>query len=259
MENDADLIRLERLDHYLRGQLDEADRLLLEEELRQNEDLRLELQAMRLSQDAIRSYPIRQRIRRIHLEHKQQAEDTKVRQLLARPAFSFGWGRVAAAMLLLGLFSYSAYFLLSYRSADLYEDNFISYRLPIARSAEESTSVPDSLYLRQEYRQLLAHVQGLASPGAKAYFLAGISSMQLKNFDEAVMYFNKLREQNNQSEEPLFRDETDYYQALALLRTGNIEQARSLFEQIRQQPDHLFHDNVSRSELWKLTLLKWKN
>ncbi|MFP4090727.1 MAG: hypothetical protein ACLFUB_20575 [Cyclobacteriaceae bacterium] len=260
MENDAELKQLEKLDLYLSDQLSEPERLALEEEMEKNENLRLELKALQLSRDAIRTSALRQQVRRLQAEYKtaQQASSSEEKEKILQKEPSFGWLKLAAVFLI-GLLGYGLFELASLSTGDVYEENFISYRLPVARSTDSHFTRLDSLYLEARYAQLLSHFESLHSPSARDYFLAAISSMQEQDFDRALQLFEELRLLNSSSDEVRFAEETDYYQALAYLQTGRVHAARQLFEQIHEQPEHLFHKRVTQSEIWKLMLLQMKH
>jgi len=55
-----------------------------------------------------------------------------------------------------------------------------------------------------------------------------------------------------------FQQETDFYLALAYLQNEQTEQALKLFEKIDASEDHLYRNNISATDLWKIRLLNGK-
>ena len=85
-----------------------------------------------------------------------------------------------------------------------------------------------------------------------------MSYFQLDQNDQAMKLLSDLKEVNAGLEKPYFTQEIDYYLALTFIKAHQYDQAISLFEEIRNNPKHLYHHNVSGADIWKLRLLDIK-
>ncbi len=261
---------LEQIDRYLDRALTLEEAIGLEQSLQTDADLQNLFDRVTVARDAVRSSALRSRVRNLHLQYldeiKQQDEAAsqmpdiaKVRPL--RYAQSLRWGaRVAASGLLL-LAGYGGYRYGSTNIDSYYSDKFMTYQLPNNRGggAEESVTSPDALYRSGNYAEIVQRFAGLTSPTPHDLFLTGMAHLQLQQYGEAIERFVTLQQTNQQRSKPLFAQETDYYLALAYLGNGRVGDAYPLFEKINKAPRHLYHQNVTDQDLWKLGLLRWKS
>ena len=86
-----------------------------------------------------------------------------------------------------------------------------------------------------------------------------MAHLQQQQYGQAIERFKALQQANELRDKPLFEQEADYYLALAYLGGGRLGDAYPLFEKINKTPRHLYHQNVTDQDLWKLSLLRWKS
>lgn len=261
MQNGDSLNQLARLDRYLDGQLETEATQQLEQELREDESLREQLDALILSRDAVRSHALRQRMQRLHRDNIAQVrEHEKVIELPRDTSSShsvYVWPLRVAAALLIGFLGYGAIQYATLSPQALYEEQYLSYRLPISRSTEFTMTKLDSLYQQESYAAVVQLFEGQAAPSRRDTFLAGLAYLETGNYARAINNFEQLR-QSADDETATFQQETDFYLALAYLQNGQTEQALKLFEKINASEDHLYRNNISSTDLWKLRLLNSK-
>lgn len=260
---------LEQIDRYFDRALTLEETSGLEQNLQTDADLQNLFDRVTVVRDAVRSSALRSRVRNLHMqlidEIKQQDEAdnqasdfTKVRPL--RYAQSLRWGaRVAASGLLL-LAGYGSY---KYGTTNLdsyYSDKFMAYHLPTNRGgAEDALASLDALYRVGNFAGVVQRFAGLSTPTPHDQFLAGMAHLQQQQYGQAIERFSMVQQRNEGSQRPLFEQETDYYLALAFLGGGRVGDAYPLFEKINKTPRHLYHQNVTDQDLWKLSLLRWKS
>lgn len=260
---------LEQIDRYLDRTLTLDEAVGLEQNLQTDAELQNLFERVTVVRDAVRSSALRSRVRTLHMqfidEIRQQDEAandkpdyTKVRPL--RYAQSLRWGaRVAASGLLL-LAVYGSYKYGSTNIDSYYSDKFMAYQLPNNRGeAEQVLTSLDALYRSGNFADVVQRFAGLSSPTPHDQFLTGMAHMQQQQYKEAIDRFTALRLSNELKSETLFEQETDYYLALAFLGSGRVGDAYPLFEKINKTPRHMYNQNVTDEDLWKLGLLRWKS
>lgn len=261
MQNGESLHQIEVLDQYLDGQLDAEAAQQLEQQLTQDKSLREQLDALIMSRDAIRSHALRQRMQQLHRDNIAQVREggqvIDVSQRTSSSRSIYVWPLRVAAALLIGILGYGAiqYATLSPRA--VYEEQYLSYRLPISRSTEFQMTPLDSLYQQHNYQAVIQLFEDQTETSRRDTFLAGLAYLETDNYARAIANFTQLQSTAG-SDAATFQHETDYYLALTYLQNGQTEPALTLFEKIRSQEDHLYRNNISTTDLWKLRLLNSK-
>jgi tetratricopeptide (TPR) repeat protein len=258
MLNDNEIKRLETLDRYLLGELSKEEQKQLEQLIQTDPELAEELEILKLSQDAVRAQGMRKRVADWHQQHafsneitnyQLEKEDSKIRTIWRN------MGRIAAVL----LFGVAGYVLIEYATMTpeaLYDENFISYQLPITRAQSEESSLIDSLYVAEQYPEVVERYQTLSSPKVQDMFLTSVSLLQLEKYNEATQMLSKVLETNQTMKDSLFQEEAEFYLALAWLGVHNYEEAEQLFRKIQNNPQHTFHRNITSSDTRKLRILR---
>jgi tetratricopeptide (TPR) repeat protein len=256
MQNGDSIDQLEQLDQYLDGDLAPEQARELDLKLQQDEALRNLLDALILSRDAIRSHALRQRIHKLHKLYKLQPQQATPDA--SRSKTRFLWPLRVAAAMLIGLLGYGAFQFALLSPEAIYQDQYISYKLPVSRGASYQMNRLDSLFQNKSYPAVIEQFKKQAAPSRRDYFLSGIAYMEQGDFKKAIDRFQYLRQQPGDEDAATFAQESDYYMALAYLRAGELSKARTLLERIQQEPGHLYQNNVTASTLWELRLLEMK-
>ena len=266
---------IERIDHYLNNQLPPDEVTELERELQQDPELQELLDSVEMTRRTVRTQAIRAEVRHVHenfmadyrrqIVNEQRTDDDNV-PIVPLPGRRAGEGglsgwvvRVAATVVLAAV-GYGGYQFATLNRQAVYDANFVEYRLPTTRDADARQSILDSLYRAGNYAAVvrqLATVPAQERP-PRQYFLAAMSHLQLRQYDAALDQFQALKNSNSQRVAPVFDQEADYYGALANLGAGNYELAYTMLKSIHDNPRHLFQDNVSTINLWKIKLLAYK-
>ncbi len=258
--------KIEILEQYLQGELDEVEAQYVEKTISENADLQQDMQIIRLAKDAVHSSSIQQRVQQWHTKYRPTTVTEQAPAPVSEatsdptPVVSL-WTRVAriAAVVFVGGLGYLFIQFATVNTDSWYDSHYVEYKLPVTRDAGAESSRIDSLYLVKDYVQLTQQFEKMSNPDLQDQFLAAMSYMQQANFEQAVHQFENIRQQNSNQEVPMFAPETDYYQALALIESGDFDKAEELLKKISQNPNHIFRQNISGVDLWKLKMLKWKN
>ena len=265
---------LERIDYYLSNQLPANEVAELEHDLQQDPELRGLLDSVDIARRTIRTQGIRAEVGEVHrtfmADYRQQIQNdrelddqgTRVMPLpdhWAGRGRLFGWTLRVAAAVLLAVVGYSGYQFAALDRQAVYDGVFVEYRLPTTRGTGSFESVLDSLYQTRNYAAVVQRLATVPSPQPpRQQFLAAMAHLQLRQYTAAIEQFERLQNVNRRSDTPDFEQEADYYRALAELGAGNYERAYTGLENIHNNPRHLFHNNVLRSDLWKVKLLAYQ-
>lgn len=251
--------KLEMIDRYLRNELSGPEKRTFEQKAEKHPDFRQEVEDMKISQEVIRSYAMREEIRSIR---KAMLQEDKSSTSTSSQSFKFYALRIAASILLL-IVALAAFQYASLSGDRLYTEKAMIYPTETTRSGQEDNEITKeeqtfTYYQQEDYQQYVENYEQLLSPSTKAIFLAGNAYLQLSNTEKAITAFNTVLEKNAQSTEKQFQEDAEYLLALALVKNGDYAQAHSMMETIANNPNHRYHDMVNTYYLWKLRMMQWK-
>lgn len=199
------------------------------------------------------------------IHHQFLAEKTSLQRNSGK-LVAYPWRKFlsVAAMLIIIAGSFLVYQLRAVSPEQLYGNLYSDYQLSTFRS-ETGTSEMESLYAEGRWAELTAVYSKLERKGRKEDFLAAMSFLKLKQFPAAENIFDKLlvnsRQEDALMQEDalLFRDEAQYYGALAKIRTGKFREAYELLSLVRADKEHTYFDRVSERPLKQLLQLTEKH
>ena len=86
------------------------------------------------------------------------------------------------------------------------------------------------------------------------YLLIGLAHMHRKDFSAAI---EPLRLVNLWNESD-YKQEGEFYLALAYLRNKDYDKALELMDHIRRNPEHVYYDRITRKLVRNVRILKWR-
>lgn len=233
---------------YLDGEMTEAEKRKFEAALEKDVALRQQLESLRLTKNAVQYYGLHQAVASVRsewesMEHNKGSKVISMRKFL-RPALT-----AAACLILLaaGIFGYQLYQL---SPEKVYNESFVGYTVSATRGNAGLQTTIATAYQQKDFKKVVA--SNTATPQDK--LLVGLSYMQLHNFLAAIQQFNTILNSN----ENAYKQDAEFYLALSYLRNKQYNEALQIFEQIRENPTHLYHDQVSAKTIRELKWLKWK-
>jgi tetratricopeptide (TPR) repeat protein len=200
------------------------------------------------TKEALRHFGLRQRVNTIHQEHiKGQGA---YRRML-RPTLS-----IAAALILIvaGYWFFRVY---SLSAEKVFQQHYSSYDMGTLRDVTSGQDSVVTFFKQKEYREALAFYGSRAANIHQDIFLAGMAAMELKNYVKAKELFTTVLS-GSSGPDISFRDESQYYLALACIETKDYDQALELLRMIREDKNHRYHDQVTQSLVRDVKWLKWK-
>ncbi len=139
----------------------------------------------------------------------------------------------------------------------IYSESFSQYYVNNERSAEApATGNVTALFQKGDYAGVISAFKSQSSHENKELFLAGYSSLMMKDYKNASGYFTAIMDNFSKNGNRLFMDEAEYYLALTDLRQGKNEEAYLLMSKIYSNPDHTYHDAFDKWTMWRMKWIK---
>jgi len=206
------------------------------------------------TKEALRHFGLRQRVNTIHQEQIKEIATIKgqgaYRRML-RPILS-----IAAALILI-VAGYWFFRIYSLSAEKVFEQHYSSYDMGTLRDGASGQDSVVTFFKQKEYREALAFYESGAANTHKDIFLAGMAAIELKDYEKAKKLFASVLT-GSAGQDRSFRDESQYYLALACIETKDYDQALDLLRMIREDKNHMYHDQVTQSLVRDVKWLKWK-
>lgn len=237
----------ELLIRMMDGELPDNEESLLRARLQTEPELQNEWSAISLTRELLQQAGKKRDISAIHLEmmaeraKQNQSATGVIRMFPGRILRIRGLRAVAAALVLILTATLYPYF--SSTSEKLYQGQEIGYTPGRVRGTEQTRIAGD--YSAGNPGKTIADYQAGLAQGPADDFLAGMAYLQLKQPLAAVNAFRTGTAANEKAGTHYFEAETNYYLALAWLGAGEPKKALPLFEKIRADQGHPYHDRVS--------------
>lgn len=261
METDNHIEMQEQIMQYLRGKLQGAALDAFEVQLQQDPELAAAVESMRRANELIRYHAISETVHEIRLQMlRSGTEEADEASTPVLPLFSPLISHVLkVAVVLTGIILAVVGYQYKELSADkIYAVNAVPYQLNVPRGGEEKTSLVEQLYRSGNYKSCVDAYEASPSLSIKETFLAGNAYLSLGQPQRAIECFQKVISLDLEQNTALFKEDAEYYLAIAYIGDNQIDIAREILTRIHQNPDHLYHDKVNNWLLWKLKWLLWK-
>ena len=253
---------LERLDDYLDHKLSEAEMQSVAELLEQDPEARRALEQIRTARTLINLNGLQQRVRSGHVENMKHvsASDTNwnnglpgvVRYL--RPALRMA-AAVAVIILAAGVFQF-----FTLDGLSVYEDNYLGYHLSVTRNDDvKDHREIDSLYRAGQFEAVILSYNSGDSSDNFSRFLTAMAYLEKGREQEAIPLFLSIQQKNKDAAIKSFEQESEYYLSLAYLKSGETRKALDIIKSIKSNERHVFRNNFSDWEVWKLKMIALKD
>ncbi|MGB3588233.1 MAG: tetratricopeptide repeat protein [Tunicatimonas sp.] len=272
--------RAERIDRYVKGDLNPEELQKFQMEMQQDSTLQQEVEDTQIMQALLQHQGLKNEIKAVRAAMKAEGSPSTVVEetpnTLSTPEEPFGvkeeddvkavpmfqWmGRVAAglAIILVG------YLTIQYATLSperLYEERIANeppYLGLSNRSMEDQEgTIADQVRVEYQfgnYEEVLRLYGELKKPTFAETFRAGYAYLEQGRTEESITAFQQVMEDQSAF---MIKDKAEYYLALAYLQDGQIETAVNMLEVIHKDDDHDYEDSLGSLYLWRLRLLKMK-
>jgi tetratricopeptide (TPR) repeat protein len=242
----------ELLTRYLDGELEGEPLKDLETRIKEDLNLRQELDDLKVSMEAIRTYGLYNKVSSVHADMMEEFRRQSIPLQRKTNKFFRNALRIAATVIIiLGSLLVYQYANLSPRT--LFKDNFQSFALHENRGTEIESPLQQQ-YKLTNYPTVTVLFQQLKTKTIQDYFIAGNAYLQQNNSAEAIKCFESVQEINGLQKTHVYEDDTEYYLAMSYLRNQEPQKAIPIFEKIHSDKSHLYNSKVSE---WFLMKLHW--
>jgi predicted negative regulator of RcsB-dependent stress response len=252
MDNATDDMH-EQLVDYLDGNCTADEKLRVKFLLGSDPQWQQAWQKLLETREAINQYGLRQKVASIHKEMIQE---------LRIPVRGIGPARrtlrsvisVAAALILIagGFFIYKFYTLSSDKVVAEY---FYHYELSTTRGENAPESEIEKAYRANDMAKVTRLFPRSDSVSLKDRFLSAEAFYELGNLDKAIAEYKLVLATDSST---LFRDEAQYYLALAYVANKDFDLALPLLRNIRNNKLNTYHERVDSRLIRQVKMLKWR-
>jgi tetratricopeptide (TPR) repeat protein len=226
---------------YLDGELDNAQVEMLKKSMQDDPALAEEMESLRLTKDAMKSYGVKNRIGSIHTEMMQERKGKIAKQpgILAK-ILPYSMRIAASILFLIGVSVLYQYYAAS--PEKLFDENFQAFELHQSRGNAE-TALQEA-YASGDMAATIKLYESLKDHTPENNFLAGNAYLSTHQPAKAIDVFLALQQQNKTGNSHYFEEDTEYYLALAYLLNHQPEQALPIFEKMNTDKNHAYHKKV---------------
>jgi tetratricopeptide (TPR) repeat protein len=242
------------LDKWLSGEMTREE-VLAQTEMADAEDAQRMLKAHKAAYIGLHDAYLKNQIQMAHQHFTDIESAGKIyainrNQWKSRKIFSIA----ASIVLLLGLFFiYNQIFV---GGENLYHQFYNDYYLINERSDNDLINDPLANHFNsKDYPKVLQMVAANPAAGQREKFIGGYAAFILDDHALAQILFKEILEKNKLTDINLYNDEAEYFLALSYLKNKEYEKAIGLFEKIRANSFHIYHEKVSRYNLIRIKIL----
>ncbi|MEN7548627.1 hypothetical protein AAG747_11945 [Rapidithrix thailandica] len=248
MKDQFNFEQFEEIESYLAGSLSQSKKEYFEQQMKKNKTLHEETSAIHSAQQLIKDYCYEEEVKESFQKMLREQDVEK------RIHFGYYYMRLAAVFIA-GLIVAS----IGIQFATIHPQDLLSdlqpYEASVKRGDVTAEASMQAAYQEQDYKTCLKLYQNLEAPTLQAQMLSAQAHFNLHQTRQAVQQFQGLRA----SDHVFYSQIAEWYLAFAYLETGEIKEAKQIFDSIKQNPDHLMHSEYSTWMEWKLKLLHWKS
>ncbi len=227
---------------YIDGLVTPEQRLSIESRLKMDENFQQEYKNLILAKEAVRNYGL---VRKVSLVHQKMMVE------MQSPVKNISTGRnmakmvsaVAAAVVLI-VAGYWFFNMQQVSSEKIFASNYKTYEIPVVRDNEQQSAIVKA-YSNKDYNSVVKITEVSTSNTAQDFFLTGAAALELKDAAKAIANFSTVLAINKNSSQSTYKDEAEYYLALAYIQNNNNKSADSLLQKIKQDVEHKYNSFVT--------------
>jgi tetratricopeptide (TPR) repeat protein len=238
---------------YLDSRLSPEETAAFEAMVQKDTRLAVELEYLKLALSTVRLNAIHEKVSAIRQSLETNRAVEKQSPAIVRRMSTVSMRVAAIAVLIIGITVLYKY--ISVNDQAVYNKQFMGYELnntrgPIPKDAESEA------YQNKKWNEVTAlyHAQNVNSN--KSVFLAAMAEMQLHHFPQAVALFENIL--NSGTGDHSFREESEYYVALAYLMNHEEDKSINMLNKIKSDPRHTYYPLASRISTIDLKIIALK-
>ena len=235
---------------YLDGALAPEQQAVVEARLLTDPEWKDAFDRLNTAAAAIRYYGIRQEVAAVQESYFTQASRTHRKSGLLR---TLRVTTAVAATILFFFIAYQGYEFYTLSGDKVYSRIYVAYTVPLTRDTDTVRSGIETAFAQKDFATVDSLADAAKKPGPRETFLAGIASLELKDYPAAISRLQQSVSPNHPNQQ-----DATYYLAIAYLQNRDYDLAIDLMEKIREDPRHPYNSQFSGTDIRDLRMLKWK-
>ncbi len=248
------------LDELLKNKIvkTEAVELLEKENV---EDTSAEIDLHYATAKAIQRYAVLKQVQSVHSAYittsTKEETITPAKEKMPKiiPIKPVKWLMGIAASLFVFAAAWFTYQYSTTNSSKLYSEMYQPYNVNTDRGIGDiSTHNMVKEFQAGNYSAVIKTFESLPTSNSREKFLAAYAYHEVASYTRAIELLRQLLTYNDQTNTRLYNDEAEFYLGLSFLKIKDAASAKVVFGAIKKNPDHTFHERVSK---WTMTRLNW--
>lgn len=136
----------------------------------------------------------------------------------------------------------------------LYKGAYVEYQLPSQGDYQIGATRVEMAYRAGNYDSVIRESKKVQGFTDQDFLLIGLSYMHKGDYSSAI---EPLRLVNLWNESD-YKEEGEYYLALAYLRNKDYDKSLEMMQRIRRNPDHAYYPQVTEKLVRNVRILKWR-
>ncbi len=250
------------LDDLLKNNISKTEAVAsLEKENVQDADAQIQIDLHFAAAKSLQRYSILKQVQLVHNEYiaakagPAPDSNASIPKLKLKKIEPIKWMLQIAASILLLLGAWFTWQYSNTSSSNLYSEIYQPYNVNTDRGMGDlkiHNMVP--AFKDENYIEVIKIFETLSTSNNREKFLAAYSYHVTNNYKKSLAIFQQVLAYNKQNNTRLYNDEAEFYIGLAYLKLDDCKSAFQIFERIRSNPSHTFHERINE---WTLRRLKW--
>ncbi len=241
---------------YLDGEMTPDEERIFAGQLSVNNELNQEYESLLRTRAVIRYYGLQQRVSGLHQQIMKEIQLPAGKPAPVRRMIKYSIGIAAGIILLVGIFFLYNFFSLS--PEKVFAANYTTYEAGVQRDGTTAETPVEKAYREKNYTEVLRIHDAGEDHSQKGEFLCGVAALEQENNEKAVKCFHEVIDLNKQTGTNILNDDAEYYLSLSYIQDKDYDEALELLDKIKNDPQHNYHQKVTKKLLRQVKMLKWR-
>ncbi len=238
----------ENLLSYADGEMSDQERRDFELRLKEEPHLRDKLHRLQMGISAVRQYGAAEKVKRIHGEMIPGLKKNKKGKVVSMSRF-IKYSMAAAAGIIILVVAIKLVTANSVSAVKLYSDAYVSYDAGTVRGGSTPSALEEA-YQSGNYDRVTDLAANGANLSSRDSLLTGIAFLNQDKSDSAARWLT------GPSRQGTYRQDAEFYLALAWLKSKNYTAAVRLMKKIRNEEGHIYREQFSEEYVGKVERLR---
>lgn len=244
----------EKLVQYLDGELTGTEMENMSQQLAADKTIQDELDSLKSTSEAVRLYGLQKKVSGIHQQMMEEMPPLIKKINSTKKIIRYNIAVAASLVLIIG--GYIAYNFFTLSPDKVFASNYQSYQLVTVRDGNTVETIAEKAYREKNYAEVIRIYDAGEDHTPKGEFLCGAAALELKENDKAIKCFKEVLDADQQTVQPVLKDEAEYYLALTYIRNKDYDKALVLMNKIQNDSNHLYNEKITGKLIRQVKMLK---